>query len=168
MGQKAAPVCIVEASPGRESRLGGQTNWRFRVQHFSYIRVFNDESGESRFEDVSTTLEPTDFAPPAPPLNLAPLGQAEAIALVGGDRDWGGDIPHPSPARQIMCTLAGRFQATTSNGESRELEPGDLLLVEDIAGKGHSTRILEDGTIVAAIRLAGGEGLGPEADSRRS
>jgi hypothetical protein len=117
--------------------------------------VFNDDSGESHFEDVDATLVPTDFAPPAPPIDLAALGQAERIALVGGDRDWGGEIPHPSPARQIMCTLAGRFQVTTSSGESREFDPGDLLCLEDTTGRGHSTRFLEDGTIVAAIRLAG-------------
>lgn len=78
------------------------------MQVFAYVRVHSDDAGESHFEDVEATMELTDFAPPAAPVNLAPLGQAEAVALFGGDSDWGGDVPHPSPARQLLCVLAGR------------------------------------------------------------
>jgi hypothetical protein len=125
------------------------------VQRFKYVRVFNDDAGESHFDDLEATMELTDFAPPAPPLNLAPLGQAEAVALVGGDADWGDEVRHPSPVRQLMCVLVGRAEITTSDGESRQFGPGDAALVEDTAGKGHSSRFLDDGFVAVTIRLTG-------------
>ena len=60
------------------------------VQRFSYVRISSDEEGECHFERLSATMEATEFAPPAAPLNVAPLGDASAVALVGGG-DWGGE-----------------------------------------------------------------------------
>lgn len=124
------------------------------MQRFSYAKVVTDENGESRFEDVEVTMQEAQFAPPAPPVNLAALGPAEAVALMGGDADWGGDIPHPAPARQIVCVLKGRGKITTSDGESREFGPGEFVLVEDTSGRGHASRFLDDDFVAMAIRLA--------------
>ena len=53
-----------------------------------------------------------------------------------------------------MVVVAGRLGATVSDGSRREFGMGEVLLLEDTHGKGHSTEILgdEDG-VVAVIHL---------------
>ncbi len=77
------------------------------VQHANYIRLYSDEKGESHFEDLETELVPVDFAPPAAPLNIAQFLPATQSLWVGAPVGWAGDEPHPSPRRQIFCTLQG-------------------------------------------------------------
>jgi hypothetical protein len=113
------------------------------------VRLYADEDGESRFEDMHIMLEPVDFAPPAPPLNVAALFAASHCSLVGATTDWGGDIPHPSPRRQLFVTLSGSCEVTASDGTVRSFPVGSMLLLEDTTGKGHSTRILDDAIFIA-------------------
>jgi hypothetical protein len=122
------------------------------MQTATYVRIFTDDQGDSRFEDCSMPMAPAHFAPPAAPLNVAAIAEARAVAFVGGEPAWQGDIPHPSPRRQLMCILSGGFETTASDGEKRTFLPGNLLLLEDTQGKGHTTRLLEP-TIVLAIEL---------------
>ena len=123
------------------------------MQTTSYVRIYADDQGESHFEDIEVTLAPQEFAPPAPPLNVAVLGETGAAALVGGEPSWHGEIAHPTPKRQLMCILSGSFATTASDGETRTFVPGDLLLLDDVDGKGHATRLLEE-TVVLAVELA--------------
>ena len=122
------------------------------MQKTTYVRLYADDTGDSHLEDIVVGLEPVDFAPPAPPLNYLAFQQATAVAFLGGDPSWGGDVPHPTPRRQIMCTMSGRFRITASDGDQREFGPGQMLLLEDTQGKGHSTQILEE-CVVLVVRL---------------
>jgi hypothetical protein len=115
---------------------------------FTYLRLYADEAGESHFEDVDVALVLTDFAPPAAPAYLASLGEASAIVVVAGDRSWGGEEPHPAPARQFTLSITGTLEVTTSDGERRRIGPGQLLLLDDTTGKGHSTRALGEVTFL--------------------
>jgi quercetin dioxygenase-like cupin family protein len=54
------------------------------------------------------------------------------------DSDW-----HPSPQRQYVILLDGAIEVEVSDGERRRFAGGDVLLLEDIAGKGHRTRALD-------------------------
>ena len=81
---------------------------------------------------------------PAPPLNYLAFQAATAVSFLGGNPSWGGDIPHPTPRRQIMCTMSGRFRITASDGDQREFGLGQMLVLEDTTGKGHTTEILEE------------------------
>ena len=51
------------------------------------------------------------------------------------DLDW-----HPAPRRQYIINLDGGVQITASDGESRIIGAGEVLLVEDITGKGHLSK----------------------------
>ena len=123
------------------------------MRKLGYVRLFRDEAGESHFEDVDVVLDQALHAPPAPPLDMASLGAASGVALIGGDPDWGGDVPHPAPVRQFLTVLVGRAEITASDGSSRQFDPGDLVLIEDTSGNGHSTRILTVGGVALVIRL---------------
>ena len=123
---------------------------------FGYVRLSADERGASRFDDVEAEFESRDFAPPAAPLSVAALGDATgAFLLVGGSAGWRGEVAHPTPRRQVFCVLAGRFTITASGGSTREFAPGDLLLLEDTWGEGHSTHFLTERVVVAATALTG-------------
>ena len=123
------------------------------MQKANYIRLYADESGESHFEDLETELLPVDFAPPAAPMNIAEFLPTTQSLWVGAPVGWAGDIPHPAPQRQIFVVLQGEWEGTASDGSVRNLRPGDVLLMEDTWGKGHSTRIIgnESGLIFAVV-----------------
>ena len=120
-----------------------------------YVRLFADETGESHFEEVEVALEPIDFAPPAPPLHFAGLFPATGCGYLCGPVDWDGQIPHPSPRRQLFCNLNGEYEVTTSDGAVRRFVAGSVLLLEDTIGKGHTTRITSgDDVLIVAVALA--------------
>jgi quercetin dioxygenase-like cupin family protein len=51
---------------------------------------------------------------------------------------------HASPRRQFIVQLAGEVEIEVSDGEARRFGPGSVMLVEDVAGKGHTTRRVGD------------------------
>jgi hypothetical protein len=121
----------------------------------TYVRLYADEAGESRFEKVALSLSPSDFAPPAPPLLTAQFLPTTQSFLVGTPSGWDGEVPHPSPRRQLLCVLQGDFRITASNGDVRYFSCGDVLLLEDTWGKGHSTRVTsEEDVLVFGVALA--------------
>ncbi len=125
------------------------------MQHAKYVRLYADESGESHFEDLELALAPVDFAPPAPPLNVGQFLPTAQSLLLAAPADWGSETPHPSPQRQIICTLQGEYEIIASDGELRHFSTGSLLLLEDTWGKGHSTRITSDeGALLFAVVLS--------------
>ncbi len=48
------------------------------------------------------------------------------------DLDW-----HPAPRRQHIVNLDAGVRLTASDGESRIIGAGEVILVEDTTGKGH-------------------------------
>ena len=49
--------------------------------------------------------------------------------------DW-----HPAPQRQYVVTLSGRGEIELAGGQKIPLDPGHILLAEDVTGKGHISR----------------------------
>lgn len=124
------------------------------MQYARFVRLYADEYGVSHFEDVDVALLPVNFAPPAPPLNIVSLFPAVACGLLGANTDWGGDVPHPSPRRQLFCTMRGEYEVTASDGTRRRFVCGSLLLLEDTYGEGHSTLILDD-CLILTVAIEG-------------
>jgi hypothetical protein len=119
-----------------------------------YTRLFTDDGGVSRFEDLDVELAPGFAVPPAEPLHSAPFLPTESSFWVGGPPAWRGDAPHPAPRRQIFITLRGEFQITAGDGTVRRFPTGSVLVLEDTTGTGHSTRITSgEDCIVFAVGL---------------
>ena len=55
-------------------------------------------------------------------------------------------IAHPAPRKQFVVTLTGKLQFTVTNGDSFIIEPGILLIAEDVQGPGHTWVLLEGET----------------------
>ncbi|MCZ2082966.1 MULTISPECIES: hypothetical protein [unclassified Kaistella] len=50
---------------------------------------------------------------------------------------------HIAPRKQFVITLSGKLKFTTSDGLSFIVEPGIVLLAEDINGEGHTWEMIE-------------------------
>jgi Cupin domain len=116
----------------------------------SYARLYADAAGESHFDDVEIDLVSTDYAPPAPPLDLSSFTAATQFGFMRAPAGWSSDW-HPSAARNIFFVLTGEWEITAGDGETRRFEAGSVLLVEDTNGKGHTSRVVGDSDSVAAV-----------------
>ena len=89
---------------------------------------------------TSTSSWPRRHAPPAPPFEVSAAMPCTAMLLatlpVGYESDW-----HPAPARRWFLQLAGELEVETGDGEVRRLTAGTVVLVEDVIGPGHRTRV---------------------------
>jgi mannose-6-phosphate isomerase-like protein (cupin superfamily) len=115
-----------------------------------YLRIYTDEDGQSRFENLEFAFTEQDFAPPAPPLDVSEPREASAVLVLRARAGWS-DAAHPTPARQLMFILAGAWEVS-AGGETRTVSAGDVVLGEDTTGPGHASRVLED-TVLAVVRL---------------
>jgi hypothetical protein len=107
-----------------------------------YVRMYNDVDGESHFADLAVELERREFAPPAPPAMVGAFDEASGTLVCGADAGWGGEVPHPSPQRQVFSILRGVAEVTVSDGERRRFRAGDLIVLDDTMGRGHQTRVV--------------------------
>ena len=51
------------------------------------------------------------------------------------DLDW-----HVAPRRQYIVNLDAGVEITASDGERRVIGPGEVILVEDVTGRGHLSK----------------------------
>ena len=112
--------------------------------------LYVDDRGESHFKEISIELEPAEFSPPAPPLNVSTTVPVKQLLFVSAPVGWKGDL-HPSPARQYLLMISGQLEIQTSDGESRRFKEGDVLLGTDVIGKGHISRSLGPDELQAVI-----------------
>ncbi|MET1057799.1 MAG: hypothetical protein ABWY16_20970 [Pedobacter sp.] len=52
-------------------------------------------------------------------------------------------VPHPAPRRQYVVTLKGKLRFKVSDGSTFIVEPGIILIAEDVTGPGHSWEIID-------------------------
>lgn len=104
------------------------------MEHFAVTRVYSDGNGDSRFEDIQIPLEEGG--------TIGFLSEAQKAGTVifrkvvsRYDYDF-----HNAPARQYIILLDGTIEIETSLGDKRYFEGGNVLLVEDVSGKGHKTK----------------------------
>jgi hypothetical protein len=115
------------------------------------VRLRAAADGESFFEETQLDLFRQDFVPPAEPFSVSTPWPAESFVVADLPRGWGGAEPHPTPGRQLLFCLSGRFRTIASNGEAREFGPGDTVLFEDGHGKGHSSEVLSEEPVRAVL-----------------
>jgi quercetin dioxygenase-like cupin family protein len=109
------------------------------VDGFGYVRLYTGEDGESHFEDVTVSATQNDDVAVAAPI---PLNSMIMRAVLAPDTDA---LPHNAPRRQFIVHLEGVVEVEASDGERRRFEPGDVVLVEDVSGRGHVTRWVSEG-----------------------
>jgi hypothetical protein len=96
-------------------------------------RLFSDINGESHFEDIDIPLKSAgDIG------SLSDVFPVEGLKFRENPGDYFYDW-HPAPAKQYIVMLEGKLMVEVSDGEQKSFTSGDILLVEDINGKGHKS-----------------------------
>ena len=115
-----------------------------------YVRLKADSAGESHIEQVTLDLNEADYRPPAPMLFVSHSYRADGLQFVRLPSGWAGESIHPPKAQFLIC-LKGHLEVTASDGDKRTFGPGDSVLMEDVSGKGHRTRVKGPDECLAAI-----------------
>jgi len=115
-----------------------------------YTRLYADRKGQSHFERAVLELEESDYRPPAPAMLVSHAFDADSLQFVRLPAGWDGQSICP-PERQFLICLSGQIEVTASDGKKRRFGPGDAVLMEDISGKGHRTRVRGGDEFLAAV-----------------
>jgi len=100
-------------------------------------RLYTGSDSESHFEDIEIDLD-----------NSGEIGDlSEKVDATGiifrrtgpdYDYDW-----HNAPQRQYIIMLDGSVDIEIGDGTVRRFSTGDILLVEDLTGRGHKSRAVD-------------------------
>lgn len=106
-----------------------------------YLRVYTGEDGHSHFEELKL-----------------PEDELFQYALKGGEtmdfRRVNMDGWHNPPRRQWGIHLEGTAEIGISDGTKKIMRPGDMALMEDMTGPGHTTTPIEGPWLIALIACA--------------
>ena len=104
------------------------------------MRIHNlyvDGNGETHFRDIE--VEWGDATPSGRlSRRFAATGLIFRQVPPTYDLDW-----HPAPRRQYIINLDAGVRITASDGESRVIGAGEVILVEDTTGKGHLSQAVD-------------------------
>jgi quercetin dioxygenase-like cupin family protein len=99
--------------------------------------LYEDDDGQSHFRDIDVEW-----------VEEGPGGQlSERLPATGiifrkvqptYELDW-----HSAPRCQYIINLDAGVQITASDGEARIIGAGEVILVEDISGKGHLSKAID-------------------------
>ena len=118
-------------------------------------RVFSGADGQSHLAELPLDLKPfvdTEGAHgEATPLHAA-TGIVFRVSPPGYVLDW-----HCAPRRQYSISLAGHAEIEVGDGTVARVGPGDVVLAEDLTGRGHGPRVVGDTPrFYAVVPLADG------------
>ena len=102
-------------------------------------RVFTGDDQESHFEDLELDLHDRGRVG-----RMTTLQTATGIVFRENEGDYKLDF-HTAPRRQYVVNLSGSVELETGDGSKRLLRPGDILLADDLTGRGHISRAVEPG-----------------------
>ena len=99
--------------------------------------LYCDDNGESHWRDIEVEWK-----------NEGPEGKTSDRQFANGiifrqtqaehDRPW-----HPAPRRQYIINLDAGVSIQASDGETRIIGAGEVILVEDTSGKGHFSKAID-------------------------
>ncbi len=108
------------------------------------VRIYTGPDNQTHFQDVDFDA----FAQLAAQVGSGPIRLNQGPARSAMDF-------HNAPRRQYVVVLSGQMEIEIGDGSKRVLSPGDVLVAEDLTGKGHITRAVGDQPRVSlAVPLA--------------
>ena len=105
------------------------------------LKVYTGEDGHSHFGELEL-----------------PDQDVFGLALKSGETLDFRRVPmegwHNPPRRQYVILLEGAFEIAISDGTKKTLRPGDMALMEDMTGPGHTTTPIEHPWMLVSLALA--------------
>lgn len=134
-----AVVCFLFANT--EAILRAQEGTPLRVTH-----LYTGGDGTSHFERMDVKFSPVRETSGARADSEAVAAQKSYFVRLspGFFLDW-----HNAEARRYVITISGHAELVVTGGQKFVAQPGDLLLAEDLTGKGHTFRVVGDQDWVA-------------------
>lgn len=124
------------------------------MSNIEYLRIYADEQGCSHFETGTIVLDAKNYAPPAPSLNTSTTEPADKSVFLELPVGWYGDW-HPTPVRQWLILMTGECEFEAGDAEKVIRKAGDVVMLDDLTGKGHQTKVLGDVPVrIAAIHFS--------------
>jgi quercetin dioxygenase-like cupin family protein len=119
-----------------------------------FTTIYTDARGETHFGARDVPDHEAAFGPPPNPTGrMADFGAVTTMFVFSVPS--GMDVPaHNAPQPYVCIVLSGELEVAASDGEARRFAPGDVLLCEDLTGKGHVTRALSDAVAAFVNRAA--------------
>jgi hypothetical protein len=105
-------------------------------------RVYSGADGKSHVVELSLEMKPfkdLEGATGESTPTQAASGITFRMSPPGYVLDW-----HCAPRRQYSLSLCGTAEIEVGDGTVARLNPGDVLLAEDLTGQGHVTRVVGD------------------------
>jgi quercetin dioxygenase-like cupin family protein len=105
-----------------------------------FWRVYSGADGQSHVAELELSLKPFVDVEGAHGQSSAPhaaSGIVFRVAPAGYVLDW-----HCAPRRQHSISLSGTAEIEVGDGTVVRVEPGDVVLAEDLTGRGHVTRVV--------------------------
>jgi hypothetical protein len=105
-------------------------------------RVYSGKDGQSHLEQVALDMKPFkdhEGSYGEASAMQAASGVAFRVAPPGYVLDW-----HCAPRRQYSISLSGVAEIEVGDGTKARVGPGDVVLAEDLTGRGHVTRVIGD------------------------
>ena len=105
-------------------------------------RVYSGADGKSHIEEMPLAMKPfvdTEGAHGEAAPTQAATGITFRVSQPGYVLDW-----HCAPRRQYSISLSGTAEIEVGDGTKARVGPGDVVLAEDLTGRGHVTRVIGD------------------------
>jgi len=102
-------------------------------------RLYTGPDGESHFEDIDFPLKRVGDAQEQSEVIYKAKGVVLRRTSANMDLSW-----HPAPQRQLVITLSGQGEIEVGDGTKRRFGPGDIMLADDLTGRGHITRAVNN------------------------
>src|ERR1700738_2085109 len=105
------------------------------------VRIYTGDDGQTHFEDLSLPAEESH--------NVALQAGGNLVFRrfsAGHLSDW-----RNAPRRQYIFILAGQMEIGIGDGTTRRFGPGDVVLADDLTGRGHTIRSLGGPRISATV-----------------
>ena len=105
-------------------------------------RVYSGPDGKSHIAEAPPAMKPfvdTEGAHGEGTAMQSAAGIAFRVAPPGYVLGW-----HCAPRRQYSISLSGNAEIEVGDGTVARVEPGDVILAEDLTGQGHITRVVGD------------------------
>jgi quercetin dioxygenase-like cupin family protein len=103
-------------------------------------RVYSGADGQSHVEELPLAMKPfkdIEGAHGEGTEMQAAKGIAFRVSPSGYVLDW-----HCAPRRQYSISLSGTAEIEVGDGTRARVGPGDIVLAEDLTGRGHVTRVI--------------------------
>ncbi len=117
-----------------------------------YVRLLVGEDGKTHFEDATLKLDEADYRPPAPLMFVSHAFMTDGVQFIRLPSGWAAEAIHP-PKKQFLIGLKGTVEITVTDGETRSFGAGDRILMEDVNGEGHATRVKGDEFLAAVVPI---------------